>query len=181
MITSLVIVSRQPNGSAPSFRLPTTLEVTKFPVVHPLSIQPLTKCSSRNSFILKTIHFDWGAYPSTFGRSQPSDVSTCSRAIPFPLKLLRTLLRFFALTKITTHLFPSDSALFAKNTGGGWRGDAGLRGAATRKLGAAMCAIGGRFPASDLSGWISSGQYIDFYKSPCRCLASLDISESEII
>ena len=181
MITSLVIVSRQPNGSAPSFRLPTTLEVTKFPVVHPLSIQPLTKCSSRNSFILKTIHFDWGAYPSTFGRSQPSDVSTCSRAIPFPFTFLRTLLPFFALTQYATLLLSSDSAFFAKNTGGRRRGDADLKVATTGRLGAAMCAIGGRFPACDLSGWISSGQYIDFYKSPCRCLAFLDISESEIL
>src|SRR5882762_10295548 len=40
--------------------------VTKSPVVHPLSVQPLTKCSSRNSFVLKTIHFHGGGvhYPS---------------------------------------------------------------------------------------------------------------------
>src|SRR2546430_17214116 len=42
--------------------------VTKSPVVHPLSVQLLTKCSSRNSFVLKTIHLSRvgctpGVYP----------------------------------------------------------------------------------------------------------------------
>src|SRR6266849_4515388 len=32
-------------------------------VVHLLSVQPLTKCSSRNSFVFKTIHFDGGGVP----------------------------------------------------------------------------------------------------------------------
>jgi hypothetical protein len=36
-----------------------------FPVVHPISLQPLTKCSSRNSFALTTIHFHWGEGGST--------------------------------------------------------------------------------------------------------------------
>src|SRR5713226_8537030 len=40
--------------------------VTKSPVVHPLSVQLLIKCSSRNSFVLKTIHFDGGVYPRPF-------------------------------------------------------------------------------------------------------------------
>ncbi len=39
--------------------------------------------------------------------------------IPFPLILLRTLLRFFALSKNSTLFFSRDSALFAQNTGGG--------------------------------------------------------------
>jgi hypothetical protein len=34
-----------------------------FPVAHPLSLQPLTKCSSRNSFALTTIHFHGGCTP----------------------------------------------------------------------------------------------------------------------
>src|SRR3981189_2063000 len=34
--------------------------VTKSPVVHPLSVQLLTKSYSRNSFVLKMIHFDGG-------------------------------------------------------------------------------------------------------------------------
>ena len=63
MLTLLVIVSHQLNGSAPRSRLSTSSRVTKSPVVHPLSIQPLTKCPSRNSFIFKTIHFDGGVYP----------------------------------------------------------------------------------------------------------------------
>ena len=42
------------------------------------------------------------------------------------------------------------------------------------------CAIGSRLPASDLPPLLHSGQYIDFYKSPCRCLASLIIQERRI-
>src|SRR5713101_4625738 len=49
-------------------------------VVHPLSIQPLTKCSSRNSFVLKTIHFDGGVYPPP----RRSDVQTCNPFSMFP-------------------------------------------------------------------------------------------------
>src|SRR5712664_2500225 len=41
------------------------------------------------------------------------------RSIPFVFRFLRTLLRFFALCKNSTLFFSSDSALFAKNTGGG--------------------------------------------------------------
>jgi hypothetical protein len=48
-------------------------QVTKSPVVHPLYAQQLTKCSSRNSFILKTIHFDGG-----YG--VPSDLRTFRRS-----------------------------------------------------------------------------------------------------
>src|SRR6266404_1613195 len=36
------------------------LQTFSFTVVHPLSVQLFTKCSSRNSFIFKTIHFDGG-------------------------------------------------------------------------------------------------------------------------
>src|SRR5258707_9838151 len=36
--------------------------VTRSPVVHPLYVQLLTKCYSRNSFVLKMIHFDGGVY-----------------------------------------------------------------------------------------------------------------------
>jgi len=38
-------------------------QVTKSPVAHPLSVQQRTKCPSRNSFLLITIHFDGGVYP----------------------------------------------------------------------------------------------------------------------
>src|ERR1700682_576246 len=105
MITSLVIVSRQLNGSAPSFRLPTTLGVTKSPVGHPLSIQPLTKCSSRNSFILKTIHFDGGAYTSTFGRSH---LQTFRRVPELSLFLLNSCALFCAFL----HLLKSQLICF---------------------------------------------------------------------
>ena len=59
-----VVISRLHLCRAPlsrSFRLPSHLLL--FTVVHPLSIQPLTKCSFRNSFVLKTIHFDGGCVP----------------------------------------------------------------------------------------------------------------------
>src|SRR5258708_37748461 len=49
---------------------------------------------------------------------RPSNVHTMFRPIPFVFILLRTLLRFFALTKISTLLFSSASALFGQNTGG---------------------------------------------------------------
>jgi hypothetical protein len=63
MLTSSLIVSRQPNRSAPCPSLPPSSQVTKSPVVHPLSIQQVTKCFSRNSFVLKTIHLLWGCVP----------------------------------------------------------------------------------------------------------------------
>jgi hypothetical protein len=70
-------------------------QVTKSPVAHPLYAQQLTKCSSRNSFILKTIHFDggvWGTLPisnvSTFKRSNDSSI--------YPLSF-HTLAHSFAL------------------------------------------------------------------------------------
>jgi hypothetical protein len=39
------------------------LQSPLFPVVHPIYLQPLTKCSSRNSFPLTTIHFHGGCIP----------------------------------------------------------------------------------------------------------------------
>src|SRR5712672_147241 len=55
-------------------------EVTKSPVVHPLSIQQLTKCFTPNSFVLMTIHFDGGDVPPRpsplFRRANP-----CARAL----------------------------------------------------------------------------------------------------
>jgi hypothetical protein len=43
----------------------------RFPAIHPISLQSLTKCSSRNSFVLITIHFHGGCtplYPERFVR-----------------------------------------------------------------------------------------------------------------
>src|SRR5258706_9527362 len=64
--------------------------VTKSPVVHPLSVQLLTKCYSRNSFVLKMIHFDGGgvhpffppswALPCTFLHSPEMQLS-CFQSI----------------------------------------------------------------------------------------------------
>src|SRR6266853_313051 len=63
MLTFLVVVSRQPDHSA-RVRTFACSQVTKSPVVHPLSIQQVTKCFFRNSFVLKAIHFLWGVYRS---------------------------------------------------------------------------------------------------------------------
>jgi hypothetical protein len=38
-----------------------------FPTIHPISLQPLTICSSRNSFALITIHFHGGCTPPAKG------------------------------------------------------------------------------------------------------------------
>src|SRR5260370_35190402 len=51
---------------------------------------------------------------------RPSNVHTMFRPIPLVFTLLRTLLHFFALTKISTLLFSSASALFGQNTGVGY-------------------------------------------------------------
>ena len=71
--------------------------VTKSPVVHPLPAQLLTKCYSRNSFVLKTIHFDGecvGAPPAaqTFQPFKPANIPMRYRPISFRFIFLRTLL-----------------------------------------------------------------------------------------
>jgi hypothetical protein len=96
-------------------------QVTKSPVVHPLYAQQLTKCSSRNSFILKTIHFDGGyGVPSdlrTFRRSNVQKLQRFLNLSPlfsYSCALFCTFLHFFALPKNSTLLFSSDSALCVK-------------------------------------------------------------------
>jgi hypothetical protein len=84
-------------------------QVTKSPVVHPLYAQQLTKCSSRNCFLLKTIHFDggvWGTFRSrTFRRS---NVQTLQRFLNLS-PLFHTLGHSFALfctpQKLNSFLF----------------------------------------------------------------------------
>jgi len=79
---------------------PIESQVTKSPVAHPLYAQQLTKCSSRNCFILKTIHFDGGyGVPSDLERFdvQRSNAPTIPLSIPSLFILLGTPLHFFAL------------------------------------------------------------------------------------
>src|SRR5712691_2000427 len=64
-----------------SFRLPSHLLL--FTVVHPLSVQQFTKCSFRNSFVFKTIHFDGGVYPST-RKKMNSTIANSSSTIEIP-------------------------------------------------------------------------------------------------
>src|SRR6266480_1925111 len=99
--------------------------VAKSPVVHPLSVQLLTKCSSRNSFVLKTIHLSWvgctpGVYPppqslyssSLQGFRRASDLS------PFFSHSCALCCAFLHSEKNATLFFLSESALFAKKHAG---------------------------------------------------------------
>jgi hypothetical protein len=94
-------------------------QVTKSPVTHPLSIQQLTKCSSRNSFVLKMIHFDGGvpvvAQPIT------TAIPSSRILIPYPLSF-HILAHSFALfcvgAKLNSFVFRRFRTL-SQNTGGG--------------------------------------------------------------
>src|SRR6267378_3856809 len=105
MLTCHVVVSRQSDRSAPCPPLPATSHVTKFPVVHPLSIQQVTKCFSRNSFVLKTIHFDGGCVPPARSAPRPSSPRL---PIPYSLSPIPFLFIFFP-----THLHSSKTQLFS--------------------------------------------------------------------
>jgi hypothetical protein len=70
---------------------PSNPQKPKFPVVDPHSIQQLTKCSSRNPFLSKNIHFDGGCtpLPSTVfrsilptgsGRSEVQTIHPCAQS-----------------------------------------------------------------------------------------------------
>src|SRR5882762_10204815 len=94
-------------------------QVTKSPVAHPLYAQQLTKCSSRNSFILKTIHFDGGGYgvPSdlrTFRRSNVQKLQRFLNLSPLFSYSCALLCTFFALAQNSTRFFSSDSAFCVK-------------------------------------------------------------------
>jgi hypothetical protein len=72
-------------------------QVTKSPVVHPLHAQQLTKCSSRNCFILKTIHFDGGyGVPSDLERFDVPMFKRSNDSSIYPLSF-HTLGHSFAL------------------------------------------------------------------------------------
>jgi len=125
MLTLYVVVSCQSDRTAPRSLLPATSQVTKSPVVHPLSIEQVTKCFSRNSFVLKTIHFDGAGVCTgvcTLCWLCPTTVISSTAyllsPIPFVLTFFRTLLHFFARIKNSTHFFSSDSALCIKKRPG---------------------------------------------------------------
>jgi hypothetical protein len=109
-----------PDHSAPGSRLFASSQVTKSPVVHPVSIQPLTNCSSRNSFVLNTTHFHGGYVPRcvspacSLSHDRDPFVPISNLLSPLFFIFLRTLLRFFALTKNSTTLFSNDSTLLRK-------------------------------------------------------------------
>ena len=126
MLTFREIVSRQSDHSATSFRLPSSSPVTKFPVVHPLSVQPLTKSFSRNPFVLKTIHFDGGGTHCLLCPRRPQ-----SARLPTPT--LYPLSPFFShsCALLCTFLHPRKAQLLcfqaiphsgSKNTTAGGRG-----------------------------------------------------------
>ena len=95
MLTFLVIVSRQPARSAPRSRLSTSSQVTKCPVVHPLSIHQVIKWFFRNSFVLKTIHFDGGGVP-LLAVPLTATIPSPVYAIPYPL-FVQAIAHSFAL------------------------------------------------------------------------------------
>src|SRR5260370_38545970 len=65
-----------------SFHLSSHLSL--FTGVHPLSLQPLTKCSSRNSFVFKTIRFDGGVYTPSNEEIMNSTTANSSSTIEIP-------------------------------------------------------------------------------------------------
>ena len=96
--------------------------VTKSPVVHPLYVQLLTKCYSRNSFVLKMIHFDGGVHPAALSSHLPGHAlahfciqQKCNSLV---FNRLCTLLHSFADTQNSTLFFSINSALSCKNTRG---------------------------------------------------------------
>src|SRR6267143_1326100 len=98
MLTSHVVVSRQCDRSAPCPPLPATSHVTKFPVVHPLSIQQVTKCFFCNSFVLKTIHFNGGVLNPCWLCPTTGPPLDCLSLIPYPL-CIHILPYSFALSR----------------------------------------------------------------------------------
>src|SRR5260370_6097391 len=119
MVICLVILTHDLGRFSPCSRIPYSSPVTKIPVVHPLSIQQVAKCYSRNSFVFSMIHFDGRVYPWWFSLSRPQSPRPASPfPMPFLFTLLRTLLHFFALAKIPTPLFSRDSVLFGKKNRG---------------------------------------------------------------
>src|SRR6266851_3299707 len=84
-----------------SFHLSSHLSL--FTVAHPLSVQQLTKCSSRNSFVFKTIHFDGGGVYSTCRLFKRFDLLPS-----YPLSyqtLAHSLALFCTLQKFNSFLF----------------------------------------------------------------------------
>src|SRR6266478_393040 len=86
MVAWVVIYRPHPRRSPlsrRSFHLSSHLSL--FTVVHPLSLQPLTKCSSRNSFVFKTIHFDGGGvYTPSNEEIMNSTTANSSSTIEIP-------------------------------------------------------------------------------------------------
>jgi len=126
MLTFRVVASRHSDRSAPCSPLPATLDVTKSPVVHPLSIQQVTKCFSRNSFGLKTIHLSWGVYYRVYYPllALPHDRHPldCLSPIPYPL-CIHILPHSFALfcthQKLNSFLFKRFRTVRRKTARGG--------------------------------------------------------------
>src|SRR6266852_4806260 len=85
MVVWVVIYRPHPRRSPlsrRSFHLSSHLSL--FTVVHPLSLQPLTKCSSRNSFVFKTIHFDGGCVHPSNEEIMNSTTANSSSTIEIP-------------------------------------------------------------------------------------------------
>ena len=108
MLTFLVVVSRQPDHSA-RVRTFASSQVTKSPVVHPLSVQTLTKCFSHNSFVFMTIHFDGGVYTPCGAAPHDRHPHDCLSPILYPLSPLYS----HSSALICTFLHSSKTQLFS--------------------------------------------------------------------
>jgi hypothetical protein len=69
-----------------------------FPAIHPFSLQPFTKCSSSNSFVLTTIHFHGGCIP-------PLKWNAFPQAVAVPLRSNRNALISFLFPPLQTFSF----------------------------------------------------------------------------
>jgi hypothetical protein len=127
MLSSVVNSRPQPRRFSPFlFGRPTLpiLEPSPLALSHSLDAlcsksvhQPFSNQSLPHSFLKMPgcrglLPLDKRFNVQTFGCA---DVQTIPGSIPFILKFLRTLLRFFALSKNSSPFFSGDSALFSKN------------------------------------------------------------------
>jgi hypothetical protein len=104
-------------------------QVTKSPVVHPLYAQQLTKCSSRNSFILKTIHFDGGyGVPSDLRTFRRSNVQKLQRFLNLSPLFSYSCALFCTPQKLNSFIFKRFRTLRQKTQppGSGRRGQISL-------------------------------------------------------
>src|ERR1700686_3698150 len=83
--------------------------VTKSPVVHPLSAQLLTKCSSHNSFVFRFMHFNGGCISPLLFYHPGSHLQGAERIPSRPHLYLLTSLPSDSLTSLLPYFSPVQS------------------------------------------------------------------------